>query len=73
MDSRSGQDSGGPCRPAKEVLSLSSEPRKLLQGMTIKVYFMKRWTELQYGERIGQKVEKKVKDHWPIMEQFRRQ
>lgn len=39
--------------------------------MTIRfALYERKWTELQCGEQIGAKVERKVKDHWQIVEQI---
>ena len=35
------------------------------------IHFMKRWTELQREEGIGDEIEGKAEDHWQSMEQFK--
>lgn len=72
MDSSEGQGSREFCRPGKSFV-FNLRAQKVVTGNDYQVYFMIRWTELQCGEQIGEKVERKVKDYWQIMEQFRHQ
>lgn len=43
---------------------------RAVTGNDYQIYFMKKWTHLQCGEWIGEKVERKAKSQWLILELF---
>lgn len=70
VGSSEGQGPRELCRPGKSFV-FNLRAQKVVTGNDYQIYFMIRWTELQCGEQIGEKVERKVKDHGLIVEQIR--
>lgn len=73
MDSREWQNPRGLCRPGKGGFAFILRAWKAVIGNDHQIYFMKRRAELQCGEWIGKKVERRAKNLWPFLEQFRQQ